>query len=56
MILSTTWGHPGRWNDKTLVLFDDFVCGLKDGTILSDMELQLFEPDISGNMIAVTWF
>ena len=24
-ILSTTSGHPGRWNDKTPVWFDDFV-------------------------------
>ena len=24
-ILSTTKGHPSRFNDKTLVLFDDFV-------------------------------
>jgi hypothetical protein len=24
-ILTTTQGYPGRWNDKTLVLFDDLV-------------------------------
>jgi len=24
-ILSTTAGHPSHWNDKTLVLFDEFV-------------------------------
>jgi hypothetical protein len=24
-ILSTTRGHPARWNDKTLVLFDEFA-------------------------------
>jgi hypothetical protein len=23
-ILSTTAGHPARWNDKTIILFDDF--------------------------------
>jgi len=27
-ILSTTQGYPARWNDKTLVLFDDFVRGI----------------------------
>ena len=27
-ILHTTKGHPGRWNDKTLVLFDEFVRGI----------------------------
>jgi hypothetical protein len=25
MTINTTCGHPGRWSDKTLVLFDDFV-------------------------------
>jgi hypothetical protein len=37
-ILSTTCGHPGWWNAKTPVLFDDFVCGVKDGKFLSDVE------------------
>ncbi len=27
-IFSTTAGHPGRWNDKTVILFDDFVRGI----------------------------
>ena len=31
-ILSSTVGYPGRWNDKTLVLFDDFVRGIHEGT------------------------
>jgi hypothetical protein len=25
-ILFTTQGYPVRWNDKILVLFDDFLC------------------------------
>ena len=37
-ILSSSPGHPSRWNDKTLVLFDDFVKGIHDGTILQDVE------------------
>jgi hypothetical protein len=60
MILSTTCGHPGWWNDKRLVLFDDFVCGLKYGTVLSDVEFQSFERDLSGKTILVkyrgSWF
>ena len=28
-ILGTTCGHPGTWNDKTLVLFDDLIKGDK---------------------------
>ncbi len=30
-ILSTTIGMPGRWNDKTVVLFDEFVSGIYEG-------------------------
>lgn len=35
-ILSTTKGHPARWNDKTLATFDDFMQKINDGTILND--------------------
>jgi hypothetical protein len=42
-ILSTTDGHPARWNDKTLILFDSFVKGIQDGEILQDTELCLNE-------------
>ena len=31
-ILSVTTGKPGRWNNKTIVLFDDFVHGMYEGT------------------------
>jgi DDE superfamily endonuclease len=30
-ILHTTTGHPGRWNDKTLIRFDSFMSDLRDG-------------------------
>ena len=33
-IISTTTGHPGRFNDKTLVRFDKFVMNVKQGKIL----------------------
>jgi hypothetical protein len=42
-ILSTTTGHPSRWNDKTLIRFDKFVTGMKEGTKLEDVEFDLFE-------------
>jgi hypothetical protein len=32
-ILSTTEGHPARWNDKSIVKFDPFVMGIKEGTV-----------------------
>ena len=42
-ILGTTRGHPGSWNDKTLVLFDTFIKGIKRGDILDDYEFELME-------------
>jgi hypothetical protein len=33
-ILHTSPGLPGRWNDKTLQLFDDLFRGIEDGSIL----------------------
>ena len=35
-ILGTTKGHPGTWNDKTVVLFDTFGKEIKRGSILQD--------------------
>jgi hypothetical protein len=35
-ILSSTKGHPARWNDKTLVLFDPIAIGLNKGTLLTN--------------------
>jgi len=42
-ILSTTTGHPGSWNDKTLVLFDSFIRDIKSGDILKDYTFELLE-------------
>jgi hypothetical protein len=44
-IVNTTRGHPARWNDMTLVLFDLFAMGVYDGKFLSDVELDLLERD-----------
>ena len=42
-ILATTNGHPGSLNDKTLVMYDEFVLGIKNGSILDDYEFELLE-------------
>ena len=47
-ILYTTAGHPARWNDKTLVLFDEFIMGVKNGVILTDYQFQLLEKNEDG--------
>jgi hypothetical protein len=48
-ILSTTVGYPGRWNDKTVVLFDSFVRGIYEGSVVPDLSFELFECDEFGN-------
>jgi hypothetical protein len=42
-ILYSTTGHPGRWNDKSVIKFDDFVRGIHDGKKLQDVEFHLFQ-------------
>jgi len=42
-ILCTTDGHPGSFNDKTVVLYDDFICDIKAGLILDDYKFELLE-------------
>jgi len=54
-ILSSTGGHPSRWNDKTLVLFDTFLDDIKSGKILSDNEFTLYEYTDNGEVVAVTY-
>ncbi|KAL7524074.1 hypothetical protein ACHAWF_000807, partial [Thalassiosira exigua] len=40
-ILHTTQGHPGRWNDQTLHLYDELAKILRDGTKYNDAEFVL---------------
>ena len=42
-ILGTTRGHPGPWNDKTVVLFDTYIKAIKFGEILQDNIFTLLE-------------
>jgi hypothetical protein len=50
-ILHTTRGHPARWNDKTLAIFDEFIMKVKNGIILSDYQFNLYETDEEDNII-----
>ena len=52
-ILSTTKGHPSRFNDKTLVLYDDFVNKLKNGKYNDNHEFVLFDYGDDGEIIEV---
>jgi hypothetical protein len=40
-ILHSTTGHPGRWNDKTLVRFDHFMDDLRNGAFDETMKFEL---------------
>ena len=54
-ILYSTKGGPARWNDQTMVRFDKFVSGIWDGTVLEDVEFELFERDRNGDIITVKY-
>ena len=41
-ILASTVGFPGRWNDTTIVRFDDFITDIQRGKYLSDNEFSLY--------------
>ena len=42
-ILGTTCGHPGTWNDKSLILFDELIQGVHEGKFMAKEEFKLFE-------------
>jgi hypothetical protein len=50
-ILCSTKGHPARWNDKTLALFDEFMNKIQDGAIMDDAIFELYDYDEWGNVI-----
>ena len=54
-ILSSTGGHPSRWNDKTIVQFDSFLEDIKTGKSLADTEFELFEHTSDGTIVKVTY-
>lgn len=51
-ILSTTSGHPARWNDKTLVKYDKIACSLYNGTseALDNHQFVLYEQSHNGEV------
>jgi hypothetical protein len=54
-ILSATGGRPTKWNDKLLVLFNNFVQGIHDGNILNDLEFELFKMNEKGKVVAAKY-
>ena len=54
-ILASTGGHPGTWNDKTLILFDESIRGINAGTLHSEYIFHLFERDKDGSIVQVAY-
>ena len=59
-ILGTTMGHPGTWNNKTLLLFDSLIMDVKNGKIPENFEFELYERKENGETAKVrysgVWF
>jgi hypothetical protein len=54
-ILGTAFGHPGTWNDKTVVLFDDLIRGVNEGRHYKNNEFSLYEKNEDGEVIQVVY-
>ncbi len=50
-IIYTTPGYHGRWNNKTLALFDDFQRGIHEGSLMEDALFGLMERNTQGILI-----
>ena len=53
--MGSTYRHPSRWNDKTLVLYDHFLNEVNDCKILDDYEFTLLEYTADGNTVSKTY-
>jgi hypothetical protein len=49
-ILHTTNGGPGRWNNQSIMRLDTFVSGIRDGTVLDDVNSKLLSCDKDGKV------
>ena len=53
-ILGTTSGHPGSFNDKTVVLYDNFITDIKSGKKFDDHIFELLEKH-GGKIVPVKY-
>ena len=54
-ILSTTHGHPARFNDKTLILFDTFINKMRKGDYNDLHTFELYAFNDEGEIILETY-
>jgi hypothetical protein len=50
LILHTTNGGPGRWNDQSMVRLNTFVSGIRDGSVLNDCDFELLARGKDGEV------
>ena len=55
MIIGTTSGQPGTWDDKALVLFDKLINKVENEDIPEDYEFELMERDKDDNIVKVPY-
>ena len=59
-IIGTTLGHPGTWNDKTIILLHELINKVQNGDVPDDHEFELLEKDKHGNIVVIpckgAWF
>ncbi len=53
-ILATTHGHPGSFNDKTVMIYDEFITDIKSYNILDEYEFELLERR-NGKVVSVKY-
>ena len=54
-ILGSTCGHPATYNDKTLIMFDELVSNVNDGSVPDNFEFMLYEYDKNSEVVEVTY-
>ena len=54
-IISTTSGHPARFNDKTLITFDTFMNELRDGKFDKTFSFELYDTNSCDEIIKVKY-
>ena len=54
-IISSTTGHPARFNDKTLILFDTFAQNLRSGGYNDKFNFELFDYGDDGEVVTVKY-
>ena len=54
-ILSTTTGHPARFNDQSLILFDEYINKIKGGLYDDKMQFEFYDFDKNGKVILVKY-